>query len=371
MDKELPLGQQLSLFWTSIASWIAEHTTRITISALIAAALVALLYGVRLVGIRLSKTPNEWRGIIGRALASMRPWFMIALAAQIIAVYARAPEDIAQLARLGFVVTFTFQAALFLREFILGVVERRADEADPSGSLGSALSLIRLLISVTLFLIAIILILSNLGVNVTGLVAGLGVGGIAIGLAAQGIFSDLFAALSILFDKPFRRGDTVRWDMTTGIVELIGLKSTRIRAVSGEEIIVSNTNLLSKELRNLARNDHRRITQTLSLIYQTSAKTCADLPDVLRKAVDGVDGCTFVHCVLDGFAPSSIDFHLVYDIATDNLAMIAVHKHAANIAILNTFAAHGIQFAYPTQTTFTAAPDGTLVMPWAALASTG
>ena len=110
--------------------------------------------------------------------------------------------------------------------------------------------LIRLSVSFALFAIAAIVILDNLGVNVTGLIAGLGVGGIAIGLAAQGIFSDLFAAISIIFDKPFRRGDTVTYDTTTARVEKIGMKSTRLRALTGEEKIIANSKLLEKEITN-------------------------------------------------------------------------------------------------------------------------
>ncbi len=119
-------------------------------------------------------------------------------------------------------------------------------------SLGNAMAIIRVLISVALFAIAGILILDNLGVNVTALVAGLGIGGIAIGLAAQGIFSDLFAALAILFDKPFKKGDTIRYDNSTGTVERIGLKTTRLRSLTGEQLIMANTKLLEREIHNLA-----------------------------------------------------------------------------------------------------------------------
>ena len=114
------------------------------------------------------------------------------------------------------------------------------------------MAIIRVLVSVALFAIAGILILDNLGVNVTALVAGLGIGGIAIGLAAQGIFSDLFAALSILFDKPFKKGDTIRYDNSTGTVERIGLKTTRLRSLTGEQLIMANTKLLEREIHNLA-----------------------------------------------------------------------------------------------------------------------
>ncbi|RJT23280.1 hypothetical protein D5I55_10705 [Chakrabartia godavariana] len=136
-------------------------------------------------------------------------------------------------------------------------VEHRATSGgDDDVNISSALGIIRLLVSFAVFAIATVLILDNLGVNVSGLVAGLGIGGIAIGLAAQGIFSDLFAALSIIFDKPFRVGDTITYSgkegMVTGTVEEIGLKSTRIRAITGELRIIGNTSLLAQEVTNYA-----------------------------------------------------------------------------------------------------------------------
>jgi small-conductance mechanosensitive channel len=364
MNETMPADLSLDSLWAGSIGWIASHSVRLLVSALIAIALIASLYAIKLAGQRLSKGSNQWRAVIGRALASMRLWFMISLAAELIATYAHAPEDIALTLRFIFVIAVTFQAALFARELILGVVELRAGEADPSGSLSSAVGLIRLLVSASLFITAVILILSNLGVNVTGLVAGLGIGGIAIGLAAQGIFSDLFAALSILFDKPFRRGDAIKWEGTTGTVEYIGLKSTRIRAITGEEVVISNTNLLSKELRNLTRNERRRIIQPLSLVYHTPPAICAALPETLRAIVDGCADCHFVRCTLDNFAASSLDFLLVYDVNAEDQEHVVLGKHAVNLAILNAFAENGIVFAYPTQTTFTAAPDGKLVMPW-------
>ncbi|MEK6638716.1 MAG: mechanosensitive ion channel domain-containing protein [Pseudomonadota bacterium] len=358
---------EIATVWRDVTLWLSLNSTRILMVVVFSALLVVVLYGVRMLGKRMSRHSGQWTGIIGRALSSMRLWFMVALAAQLVAVYAHAPADVRNTTGFIFIFAATFQAALFLRELILGTVELRAGEADPSGSLGSALGLIRLLINVALFVIALIVILANLGVNVTGLVAGLGVGGIAIGLAAQGIFSDLFAALSILFDKPFRRGDAIRWEGTMGTVEAIGLKSTRIRAISGEEVVISNTNLLGKELRNFARLERRRIIQPLSVVYQTPLETCAALPEMLRVVIDGCEGCHFVRCGLDTFAPSSLDFQLVYDVDAEDQDAVLMRKHAANIAVIQCFARAAIDFAYPTQTTFTAAPDGTMVMPYAQL----
>lgn len=293
---------------------------------------------------------------------------MIAVAAQVIAWLGRAPVEIAAPIRIVFVAAAGLQAAVWARALILGVVERRASEADPHDSLQSAVGLIRVLVTVGLFLLAVILILANIGVNVTGLLAGLGIGGIAIGLAAQGIFSDLFAALSILFDKPFRKGDLIRFDTTIGHVEYIGLKSSRIRALSGEEIIISNANLLGKELRNFALMEQRRITQLLGLVMQTPPDRCAALPDIVRTAVDACPGAHFVRCGLESFGASSLDFSLVYDIDVTDQADVLDRRNSVNLAIIRAFSEEGFAFAYPTQTTFTAAPNGQMVMPYAATA---
>jgi small-conductance mechanosensitive channel len=200
---------------------------------------------------------------------------------------------------------------------------------------------------------------------VNGLLAGLGIGGIAIGLAAQGIFSDLFAALSILFDKPFRKGDVIRWDTTTGTVEAIGLKSSRVRALTGEEIIISNANLLGKELRNFARLQQRRVNQPLGLVSHLPLDRIERMEVILKPAVDGCEGCAFVRCGLENFGPSTLDFMLVYDMDAEEQGDVLGRKNSVNLAILRAFAKEGIAFAYPTQTTYTAAPDGTLVMPYA------
>ena len=155
------------------------------------------------------------------------------------------------------------------------------------------MAVIRVLVSVTLFAIAIIVILDNLGVNVTALVAGLGIGGIAIGLAAQGIFSDLFAALSILFDKPFKRGDIIQFDQTTGTIERIGLKTTRLRSINGELVVMANTKLLEREIHNYAGGRTRRSQLPFGLVYQTSPDELEKVTSLAKAAVESRKGCTF------------------------------------------------------------------------------
>jgi len=198
---------------------------------------------------------------------------------------------------------------------------------------------------------------------VTALVAGLGIGGIAIGLAAQGIFSDLFASLSIIFDKPFRVGDAINFGSQTATVERIGLKSTRLRVVTGERMIVSNAQLLNKEIISYTHLTRRRVSFALGVIYQTPPETCAAIPDMLREIVTA-NGGSFVQSSFVCFGASSLDFQLDFDVLSgDGAEMIAV-RHAIGVAILRMFNARGIDFAYPTQTSFTAAPDGRMIMPY-------
>ena len=203
--------------------------------------------------------------MIGRIFAKTSVAFMIFAAADVVANYADLPHRATHLIDIGFIIAFALQGAIWGRELILGLIGRRVAEENGAGTLGNAMAIIRVLVSVALFAIAGILILDNLGVNVTALVAGLGIGGIAIGLAAQGIFSDLFAALAILFDKPFKKGDTIRYDNSTGTVERIGLKTTRLRSLTGEQLIMANTKLLEREIHNLAQAKARRITIYLAV----------------------------------------------------------------------------------------------------------
>ena len=229
--------------------WLAGHAEALILGSLVAAILVAIMLALRIYGRRIVAAADDhisWKTVIGRVLGKTTIVFMIAAALDTVTTYAEPGPRISRLVDIFFTITFGLQGAIWARELILALISRRIGDGSHESALGNAMAIIRVLISFTLFAIAIILILDNLGVNVTALVAGLGIGGIAIGLAAQGIFSDLFAALAILFDKPFKKGDTIRYDASTGTVERIGLKTTRMRSLSGEQIIMANTKLLER-----------------------------------------------------------------------------------------------------------------------------
>jgi small-conductance mechanosensitive channel len=355
----------------SIVDWFQANSAQLPIGLAVAAGIVVFMLGLRWIGSRLTVGDpdcHHWRGVIGRVLHKTSIFFMIVAALDIVATYAVVPMKIERLFDILFTIGFAFQGAIWARELILGVISRRAGEDPTETGLGNALAVIRVLVSVTLFAIAIIVILDNLGVNVTALVAGLGIGGIAIGLAAQGIFSDLFAALAILFDKPFRRGDTIQFDQTTGTIERIGLKTTRLRSLTGESVVMANTKLLEREIRNYAGGDNRRSELPFGLIYQTSPDELEKVTSLAKAAVESRKGCNFVRCGIVRFGASSIDFELIFESSSTDAGEVTADRTAVALAILRSFAEHGLEFAYPTQTTFTAAPDGTMVMPYPASA---
>jgi len=351
----------------SLIDWFVANRAVLPVGLAIAAVIVAVMLALRWIGSRLvlgDPHCTHWRGVIGRVLEKTSLFFMIAAALDIVASYAAVPARLERLIDIFFIVAFALQGAIWARELVLGVITRKAGEDPSETAIGNAVAVIRVLVSVALFALAIIVILDNLGVNVTALVAGLGIGGIAIGLAAQGIFSDLFAALAILFDKPFKRGDVIQFDQTTGTVERIGLKTTRLLSVNGEQVVMANTKLLEQEIRNFAGGRSRRSQLPFGLIYQTSPDELEKVTSLAKAAVESRKGCTFVRCAIRGFGASSIDFELLFDSRTTDANKVAGDRNAVALALIRSFAEHNLQFAYPTQVTFTAAPDGTMVMPY-------
>ena len=355
---------------SSIVDWAVANQEGLLIGAAVAAGIVGFMLGLRWVGDRImARNPDctNWFGVVGNVLAKTNLFFMVAAAIETVVSYAPVPPRIERTTDVLFIIAAALQAAIWARELIIGAVRSRVGEEPGESTLGNAMSLIRVLVSVAAFAVALIVVLDNLGVNVTTLIAGLGIGGIAIGLAAQGIFSDLFAALSIVFDRPFRRGDTIRYDNSIGIVERIGLKTTRIRSLTGEQLIMANTKLLEREIHNLAAGESRRSSLPFGLVYQTSPEQLEKVPSLAKGAVEARKGCQFVRCAILGFGASSIDFELIYDTPSVDVNKVGADRTAVVIALLRAFAKHDLEIAYPTQTTFTAAPDGTLVMPYAAV----
>lgn len=235
---------------------------------------------------------------------------------------------------------------------------RHAAEADraASGSLG----ILGFVLRAVTWTLVLLLALDNWGVNITALVAGLGVGGIAIALAVQNILGDLFASLSITLDRPFVVGDFVVVGDHKGTVESIGVKSTRLRSIDGEQIVLANADLLSSRLRNYGRMSERRVLATLGVAYETPRAKLKAIPDAVRKIVEATEGARFDRCHFSKFGDFALEIELVYYVLSPQYTRFMDIQQAVNFAVYEAFEVAGLEFAYPTQKLWLArvAPNG-------------
>ncbi|WP_114783937.1 mechanosensitive ion channel family protein [Botryobacter ruber] len=211
---------------------------------------------------------------------------------------------------------------------------------------------INLIISVIIWFVGLMFLFDNLGYDITAIVAGLGIGGIAVALAAQNILGDLFNYFVIFFDRPFEVGDFVVIDDKNGVIENIGVKTTRIKTLSGEQLVVSNSDLTNSRIHNYKRMQRRRVVFKLNVTYQTSLENLRKIPDVIKAAVLAQSPVEFDRSHFVSYGDSSLDFETVYYILdSDYTVYMNIHQQI-NLRIFEEFAKMGVEFAYPTRTLF-------------------
>jgi small-conductance mechanosensitive channel len=203
-----------------------------------------------------------------------------------------------------------------------------------------------------LWSVLLLVALDNLGVDITALVAGLGVGGIAVALATQNILGDLFASLSIVLDKPFVLGDFIVVDDQLGSVEHIGLKTTRVRSLWGEELVFSNSDLLSSRLRNYGRMQQRRVAFKLGVTYQTTRQQLERIPAIVREAIEAQPDTRFDRSHFVSYGDFALIFESVYYVLSADYNVYMDRNQGIYLRIHEAFEREGIEFAYPTQTLF-------------------
>ncbi len=201
-----------------------------------------------------------------------------------------------------------------------------------------------------LWIVAGLLLLSNFGVNITSLVAGLGIGGIAVAFALQNILTDLFSSFAIYFDKPFVVGDFIIVDTNSGVVERVGIKTTRIRALQGEEIVISNRELTSVRVQNFHTMKDRRIETIIGIEYGTPRDVVAGLSVKIRKCIESVESVRVERVHFASFGASSLDFDIVYHVPSGDYTEYMNRQQEINLAIMKLFKEENIAFAFPTQT---------------------
>lgn len=304
------------------------------------------------------KTTNRVDDVIAELLHGMRTWFLLVIAfyvaVEFIAADAPAIPWLLRVVFVGFLIQIGLWGNDVIRMASGWYVEKRENDASQITAARAVAMVGRLVLWTMIFLA----LLDNFGVDVTALVAGLGIGGIAIALAVQNVLADLLAYVSIIADRPFVFGDFLVVGEHSGTVEHIGIKTTRIRSLSGEQIVFSNSDLLGSRVRNFKRMNERRALFTVGVVYDTPHDVLKELPQIFQSAVEAQENVRFDRAHLKGFGDFSIDFEIVYYMLVPDYAVYMDTQQAINLAIHRSFSDKGIDFAFPTQTLHIDRPAG-------------
>lgn len=221
---------------------------------------------------------------------------------------------------------------------------------DPNSA--NASYMVTLITQIILWSLGVLFVLSNIGIEVGSLIAGLGIGGIAIAFALQGVLGDLFASFSLYFDKPFRIGDFIVIGSDSGTVEKIGIKTTRIRTLQGEQLVVSNTGLTTARVQNFKKMQERRIVTQFGIVYETPQEQVKKVPDIVRSIFGNLEGARLDRVHFISFGDSALIFEVVYYIESPDYTNYLDLQQAFNFDLMQLFAEAKIEFAYPTQTIY-------------------
>ena len=289
----------------------------------------------------------EWPMLVISRTATL---FLVVASAVIGLLTLDMPDRLRSILEKALTIALFWQAGIWISTFaIYWINERRRASMTENRAAVGTLSIIALIVRVIIWSIVLLLTLDNLGVDVTALIAGLGVGGIAVALAVQNILGDLLASLSIALDKPFVVGDFLIIGDYLGAVEHIGIKSTRLRSLTGEQIVMSNADLLSSRVRNYGRMVERRIVFGVGVTYETPRAQVEKIPGLIREIVAAQQNVRFDRCHFAKFGAASLDYEIVYYVLSPDYNLYMDIQQAINFKVLEAFEREGIEFAYPTQ----------------------
>ena len=261
-------------------------------------------------------------------------------------------DTVDKVIHIAYMVSFTFFVLKIIsaafKKFVYSFIQREEDSESKEKQAGGLIAIVNIII----WICGIIFLIDNMGYNVTTLIAGLGVGGIAIALAAQAVLGDLFSYFVIFFDRPFEIGDFVTLGDDNGVIEYIGIKTTRIRTLSGEQLVCSNTDLTNSRLHNYKRMEKRRIVFSLGVTYDTTHQQLSNIPNLVRDIITSRPELQFDRGHFSGYGDFSLNFEFVYYVNSAEYNVYMDNQQAVYLDIFSSFAKEGIDFAFPTQTLF-------------------
>lgn len=317
---------------------------------------IRLVRGVlaRRVATLAAQTTTKLDDVIVAVIAETRLWLAVFVALYAASMILRMPRWAERMLPIAATVALFVQIGIWSASFIKHLTRRYCEAKRAQGEIGSLpiIGVASVVGRVVLWLVVFLLIIDNFGVDVTALVAGLGIGGIAIALAVQNILSDLLASVSIILDKPFEAGDFIVVDGMSGTVENIGIKTTRVQSLDGERLVFPNSNLINSRLRNYKHMRERRVVFNLGVVYQTPAALVEAIPGLIKEAVEAQANVRFDRAHFKEYGDSALIFEAVYYVTDPDYNLYMDIHQAINLAIMHRFQARDIDFAYPTRTLY-------------------
>lgn len=322
--------------------------------ALLAALALALL--LRFARVRLSGWARETDAALddglAAALRATRSWFVLSCGVLAGALTLALPARVASTAGRLLVVVLLLQAGLWLHAGIGGWLQGYMDRHRDPARAGAATTttVLAFVARLLLWSLVVLMLLANAGVDVTALVASLGIGGVAVALAAQNILGDMFASLAIALDQPVAIGDFIVMGDTMGTVERVGLKTTHLRSLSGELVVLSNTDLIASRIRNYKRMFERRVVFGFGVAYETGPQQLAAIPETLRAVISREESVRFERAHLSALGASAIEFEAVYYVLDPDFNRFMDIQQRVILGTMVALREAGVGFAYPTRT---------------------
>ncbi len=338
------------LLENSVRTWLLA--LGVAVAAAVVLRLLLALFGKYLS--RVAKaTASTWDDIVVHAISKTKRLFLLVIAVQAGSRVVEIPGTARDVLDAVTILAVLLQAGIWATAALrFGLSHERQKLLKEDRAAATSLSALGFVGQLLIWSLVLLLSLDNLGVDVTALVAGLGVGGVAVALAVQNILGDLFASLAIVLDKPFVLGDFIIVDDLVGSVEAIGLKTTRVRSLGGEQLVFSNSDLLNSRLRNYGRMVERRVVFTVGVTYQTDREQLGAIPGIIRDAVEAQPQTRFDRSHFFEYGDFSLNFETVFYVLSPNYNDYMDIRQAINLRLFEEFERRGIEFAYPTQTLF-------------------
>ena len=278
-------------------------------------------------------------------------YFLLALIAAL--KFLTLPGVVDKYVNSAFIVVAVYYAVRILQDMVnFGAHKFAQQQKNGEDFDDSLISVMARIINVSLWVIALLTILANLGLNITGLLAGAGIIGLAVAFALQNVLTDLFASFSIYFDKPFRKGDFIVIGNDMGIVKYVGIKSTRLQTLQGQELVVSNRELTTQRVNNYKQMQERRVVFTIGVTYDTPVDKLENIPKMIKETIDAVDLTRFDRAHFAKYGDFSLNYEVVYYVLTSDYNKYMDTQQEINLDLKKKFEKEKIEFAFPTQTIF-------------------